>query len=230
MNRDYAATQECGPKCGCCDTGHLVTQFRRETFEHETENGRVMIEADRVPISVCDTCKSVFVTGETAKVRHEYVCRKLGLITPDEIRAIRNRHGLKKAEFARITQFGESSISRWESGRLFPNASGSKYLKLLPAPPGDGGMAYSGRCGSHAGGDRRLRANTSTHTVSVAAARSLGESDRKGESIRLGGELLNRETHVYRNVLFVQGRCWADDGDGQHRLRARTVGSKGCSA
>lgn len=135
MNRDYAATQECGPKCGCCDTGHLVTQFRRETFEHETENGRVMIEADRVPISVCDTCKSVFVTGETAKVRHEYVCRKLGLITPDEIRAIRNRHGLKKAEFARITQFGESSISRWESGRLFPNASGSKYLKLLLRRP-----------------------------------------------------------------------------------------------
>jgi len=135
MNKDHRATQEYGPRCGCCATGHLVTRFRRETFEHEAEDGPVMVEADRVPISVCDTCGSVFVTAETAKVRHEYVCRKLGLITPDEIREIRDRHGLKKAEFARITKFGESSISRWESGRLLPNASNSRYLKLLQHNP-----------------------------------------------------------------------------------------------
>jgi putative zinc finger/helix-turn-helix YgiT family protein len=135
MNRDYRFSQEHGPNCACCATGHLVTQFRKESFEHETEDGPVMVEADRVPINVCDTCGSVFVTALTAKVRHEYVCRMLGLITPDEIREIRERHGLTKTEFARITKFGESSISRWERGRLLPNASNSTYLKILQHDP-----------------------------------------------------------------------------------------------
>jgi len=135
MNRDYTVTQEFGPKCSCCATGHLVTRFQQDTFEHEADDGPTMVEADRVPFSVCDTCASVFVTAETARVRHEYVCRKLGLITPAEIKEIRDRHGLTKAEFARITKFGESSISRWERGRLLPNPSSSGFLKLLQHNP-----------------------------------------------------------------------------------------------
>jgi putative zinc finger/helix-turn-helix YgiT family protein len=135
MNRDSKAVEAYGPKCGCCATGHLVIRFRKETFEHKADHGPVTVEADRVPVSVCDNCSSVFVTAETSRVRHEYVCRTLGLIAPAEITEIRDRHGLTKAEFARITEFGESSISRWERGRLLPNPSSSRYLKLLQHNP-----------------------------------------------------------------------------------------------
>jgi putative zinc finger/helix-turn-helix YgiT family protein len=135
MNRDYRVSEEIGPKCGCCATGHLVTRFQEDAFEHEGDDGPMLVEADRVPFDVCDTCGSVFVTAETARVRHEYVCRKLGLITPTEIKEIRDRHELTQADFARITKFGESSISRWERGRLLPNPSSSGYLKLLQHNP-----------------------------------------------------------------------------------------------
>ena len=57
------------------------------------------------------------------------------MITPEEIREIRYRHGLTQADLAEITEFGESSISRWERGRLFPNGSSSKFLKLLHHNP-----------------------------------------------------------------------------------------------
>jgi putative zinc finger/helix-turn-helix YgiT family protein len=135
MNRDHRPIQEYGPRCGCCQTGHLVTQFRKERFEYESETGPITVDADRVPVDVCDTCHSVFVTAQTAKTRHEYVCRALGLITPAEIKEIRERHGLSQAEFARITKLGESSISRWERGRLLPSPSNSTFLKLLQRRP-----------------------------------------------------------------------------------------------
>ena len=77
----------------------------------------------------------MFVTAETARVRHEYVCRAIGSITPAEIKQIRERHGLSQSDLARITNFGEASISRWERGRLLPNASGSTFLKLLLSRP-----------------------------------------------------------------------------------------------
>jgi putative zinc finger/helix-turn-helix YgiT family protein len=131
MNRDSMARQGSGPRCECCPTGQLKTQFRQETIEHESESGTISIPADRVPVSVCDTCGSIFVTAETARVRHEYVCRAIGAITPAEIRAIRDRHGLSQSEFSRVTKFGEASISRWERGRLLPSPSNNKYLKLL---------------------------------------------------------------------------------------------------
>ena len=135
MNRDFRARQSSGPRCGCCSTGHLETQFRQETVSHESESGTMSIKADRVPVSVCDTCGSVFVTAETARVRHEYICRAVGVITPAEVRAIRDRHGLSQSEFSQITKFGEASISRWERGRLLPSPSNSKFLKLLLQHP-----------------------------------------------------------------------------------------------
>ena len=129
MNQISTAGQGSGPECVCCPTGHLETRFIQETVEHESEGGTISIQADRVPVLVCDTCGSEFITGETAKIRHEYVCRAVGAITPAEIKALRERHGLSQHDLSRIAGFGEASISRWERGRLLPSPSNSKFLK-----------------------------------------------------------------------------------------------------
>ena len=135
MNKFSTAGQGSGPECECCPTGRLETRFIPETIEHESEGGTIAIQADRVPVSVCDTCGSVFITGETAKARHEYVCRAVGAITPAEIKALRERHGLSQHDLSRIAGFGEASISRWERGRLLPSPSNSKFLKVLLQHP-----------------------------------------------------------------------------------------------
>jgi putative zinc finger/helix-turn-helix YgiT family protein len=135
MNREYGVKTNRGARCECCSTGQLETRFRKETIEHSAEEGTISIPANRVPVSVCNTCGSVYVTAETARIRHEYICRALGIITPAEIRQIRDRHGLSQAELSRITDFGEASISRWERGRLLPNRSNSRFLKLLLQHP-----------------------------------------------------------------------------------------------
>ena len=84
------------------------------------------------------------------RLQHAAVCRALGLLTPAEIQAIRERLGPTQAEFAQLTGIGEATISRWERGRILPNRAMDHYLRLLdrnranvallktfPSPPAD---------------------------------------------------------------------------------------------
>ena len=149
MDQHVEAKKDGRLRCECCAGGHLDVRFMRETIDHENEDGTIVVEAERVPFHVCDSCGSVFVTAETARARHEYVCRAIGVITPAEIRAIRERHRFSQAEFARITNLGVASLSRWESGRLLPSSSHSTYLRLLLDNPSNvdrlvGNMVGSG--------------------------------------------------------------------------------------
>lgn len=53
------------------------------------------------------------------------------LLTPAEIAAIREKKGLSRAEFARITKLGVASLTLWESGKREPNVANDYYLRLL---------------------------------------------------------------------------------------------------
>ncbi len=67
-------------------------------------------------------------------MRHEAVCRHLGLLTPAEIRGLRERYNLSRAAFARMTGFGDATLARWEKGEVVQNASSDRYLRLLTDP------------------------------------------------------------------------------------------------
>jgi transcriptional regulator with XRE-family HTH domain len=66
-----------------------------------------------------------------AKVRHEAVCRAAGLLTPSEIKALRERFGWSQQDLAELTGMGIATISRWERGRLLQNRSNNKFLQAL---------------------------------------------------------------------------------------------------
>jgi transcriptional regulator with XRE-family HTH domain len=52
-------------------------------------------------------------------------------LSPGEIVGLRHRHGLSRAEFAKLTKLGEATLGRWERGTLKPNAAYDMYLRLL---------------------------------------------------------------------------------------------------
>ena len=122
-------------RCECCVAGHLDVQLLPETIEYETEDGPISVDCVQVPFHVCDSCGSTFVTAETLRARHDYICEHLGIIKPSQIKQLRDRHRLSQAEFARITDFGVASLSRWERGRSLPNAGNNNYLLLLLEEP-----------------------------------------------------------------------------------------------
>jgi DNA-binding transcriptional regulator YiaG len=71
-----------------------------------------------------------------AKVRHEAICRAAGLLTPSEVKAIREKFGWSQQHLADLTDFGIATVSRWERGRLLQNRSNNKVLQAIrDCPP-----------------------------------------------------------------------------------------------
>jgi putative zinc finger/helix-turn-helix YgiT family protein len=91
----------------------------------------IRVEVANIPIERCIACGEEFTGPKAAQVKHEAICRALGLLVPDEIRRLRERLGLTQAEFSRLTGIGEATVSRWERGRLLQNRAMDRYLRLL---------------------------------------------------------------------------------------------------
>jgi YgiT-type zinc finger domain-containing protein len=63
------------PRCPICGEGELRPVTRTERFEHETENGPVMVVAHNVPVEVCSNCVEVFSGPEAGRIRDEAIFR-----------------------------------------------------------------------------------------------------------------------------------------------------------
>lgn len=61
----------------------------------------------------------------------EETYRQLGLLTPAEIRAGREKLGLNQQELQRLLGLGGNSLSRWESGRVYQSRSMDTFLRLV---------------------------------------------------------------------------------------------------
>jgi DNA-binding transcriptional regulator YiaG len=64
------------------------------------------------------------------------ICRAAGLLTPAEIKGIREKFGWSQQNLADLAAFGVATVSRWEPGRLLQNKSSNKsLLALRDCPP-----------------------------------------------------------------------------------------------
>lgn len=62
--------------------------------------------------------------------------KKHGLLSADEIRAIREHFNLRQADLARLLRLGANTVSRWESGRNVQTAAMDILLRLIRDLPG----------------------------------------------------------------------------------------------
>lgn len=119
--------------CEMCGATGLKTELVRNPFIYGTGSDAVELSAD-IPVHTCTPCAVSFTGDEAATIEHEAVCRHLGVLTPAEIRALRNRYGLSRAAFSRVTGFGEATLARWEGREVIQNSSSDRYLRLLQDP------------------------------------------------------------------------------------------------
>jgi HTH-type transcriptional regulator/antitoxin MqsA len=123
-------------RCPNCGHTPLLDETVTDRFEYRGEGEEPLtIESQDVPVQVCPNCGEKYFGPAAVRVRHAAVSRALGLLTPQEIQAIRERFGPTQAEFARLTGIGEATISRWERGRVLPNRAMDRYLRLLASNP-----------------------------------------------------------------------------------------------
>lgn len=124
-----------GSLCSNCREGKLEFVREDDTFDFRTDEGLIRVTARDVPFHRCPVCGERLAGIEAAQVSHRAVCQALGLLTPEEILAIRDRMGLTQAQFSKLTGIGEATISRWERGRLLQNRANDRYLRLLASGP-----------------------------------------------------------------------------------------------
>jgi putative zinc finger/helix-turn-helix YgiT family protein len=113
-----------------------VAKRIRDEFAYGPDDERVVIVAEAVPVLVCPQCGETLYGPEAAHVRHQAICRTLGLLTPEQIKSMRERLGKSQAEFAQLTGIGVATLSRWERGRLLQTRALDRYLRLLDVLPG----------------------------------------------------------------------------------------------
>ncbi|NQT94694.1 MAG: helix-turn-helix domain-containing protein [Lentisphaerae bacterium] len=91
--------------------------------------------AERVAIEVIhewdEDVGEWLLTPESLKKIDDTKARHLGLLLPEEIRALRERLGLTQDQIASLLEIGEKSWSRWENGRHRPSRSVNLLLRAL---------------------------------------------------------------------------------------------------
>jgi putative zinc finger/helix-turn-helix YgiT family protein len=88
----------------------------------------------------CPKCGEIVLRFQDAKRLHEDAIaiyrNQHGLLSADEIRAIRERFNLTQADLARLLRLGANTVSRWESGRNVQTAAMDMLLRLIRDLPG----------------------------------------------------------------------------------------------
>ncbi len=118
--------------CYSCEGSARLVQEEREVPVGRRRRVTIVDEFYR-----CDCgAEDVYLPGmaeesmrrATAKVREEE-----GLLTPEQVRAIRHRLGLTQAEFERLLGVGTNVTSRWETGTVPQSAAMDSLLRLIEA-------------------------------------------------------------------------------------------------
>ena len=120
--------------CPLCDSESLDTFLHPDAFRYGSGDSAVTLRVNNLPVRHCTACDLEFIDHEGERLRHEAVCRHLGVLTPAEVREIRERYGMTKVAFAEVTGLGPATLGRWETGALIQNRANDFYLRLVRIP------------------------------------------------------------------------------------------------
>lgn len=117
--------------CPACGANELSVSTEPDSFEYGERDSTPVLLTVMVPVHHCSSCGLSFTEEDASVLRHEAICKHLGVMNPQEIRAIREHYDLSQADFSEITNIGKASIARWEGGLLIQNQANDNLLYLL---------------------------------------------------------------------------------------------------
>lgn len=74
-------------------------------------------------------------SGKRTLKTHRVAIKKHSAMSPDELRAVREKLNLSQAVFARYLHTGETTYQNWEQGRAKPNAQAVLLIKMVALNP-----------------------------------------------------------------------------------------------
>ena len=119
--------------CSMCGRSGITTSWNRHSFIYGSGESAIELTVS-VPVRRCEICEFDYLDEVAQQLKHEAVCQHLGVLTPSEIRRIREDHGMTRASFAQVTGLGAASLNRWENGLTIQTYANDRYLRLLSRP------------------------------------------------------------------------------------------------
>ena len=115
-----------------CSCGSDATEIRTETRKME-----ILGEKHEIPKEYyhCVSCGEEWVTPEQSKATTDKITaikrRAQGFLAPQDIKALRERHGLTQKQAAIIFGGGDNAFSKYERGEIYPSAAMDKLMRLF---------------------------------------------------------------------------------------------------
>lgn len=91
----------------------------------------------KVPVEWDEAIGEWMMTPEALRMVEDAKAREMGLIMPEEMKALRKSLGLTQAQMGALFQVGGKSWTRWESGKYRPN----RVISLLIRAVADGHLS-----------------------------------------------------------------------------------------
>jgi len=85
----------------------------------------------QIPVTIDPVTGDEMLTEEAFEILETTKARHMGLLLPDQIKALRERLKLSQKDMSQLLQAGEKSYTRWESGRARPSRMVNVLLRLL---------------------------------------------------------------------------------------------------
>jgi putative zinc finger/helix-turn-helix YgiT family protein len=125
------------PDDACPSCGTMMIE-RRASLRYPVNGERVAVPL--VTHLRCPKCAQKMFRYDDAKQFHRDAIaiyrKKYGLLSADELRALREQLGLTQAELARLLHLGANTISRWEAGRNVQTEAMEMLLRIIRDVPG----------------------------------------------------------------------------------------------
>ena len=120
--------------CPICSEGHVTAQTR--TVETDYKGTKALLP---MHYQLCDTCTSDYAGMAESKLNKRIVMafRKLvdGLLTGDEIVALRKQYNLKQAQAAQLFGGGPVAFSKYENDDVAQSEAMDTLLRLVRRSP-----------------------------------------------------------------------------------------------
>jgi putative zinc finger/helix-turn-helix YgiT family protein len=122
-------------ECPICGAAALVEKRGEFYFEPPANipGGTIIILNSKW--EQCEACSESILPPELLEKLDKQRYVRLGLLSPSEIKAIRERADLSQAQISKILGVGEKTYTRWESGRLLQNKSSDNLIRLFALDP-----------------------------------------------------------------------------------------------
>ncbi|MXW06583.1 MAG: helix-turn-helix domain-containing protein [Gammaproteobacteria bacterium] len=111
----------------------MTTSIQDYEYVYGTGESEVKLKV-KIPVHSCLQCELQYTDWEAEEIKHNALCLHFGVLNPNQIKEMRERHGMSRSAFAQLTGLGEASLNRWEKGINIQNLAHDRFLRLLNDP------------------------------------------------------------------------------------------------